>query len=114
MTSAESTDGSEFEAYGRLLRALMPRLTGVSVFSASCELVWSNDMVVEPALLRIIGESLRAAREHPGEPGILISDTEPTYIFWLWRHQDNAPTEPYAAVLLRCIYRSVTRSIDWR
>ena len=102
MTSGESTDGSEFEAYARLLRALLPRLTGVSIFSASCELVWSNDMVVEPALLRIVGESMRSARDQPGDPGILINDGEPTYIFWLWRMHDSAPTEPYAAVLLRC------------
>jgi diguanylate cyclase (GGDEF)-like protein len=102
MTSGESAGGSEFEAYARLLRALLPRLTGVSVFGASAELIWSNDMVVEPALMRIVGESLRSAREQPGEPGILISDGEPTYIFWLWRQPDGAPTEPYAAVLLRC------------
>ena len=87
MTSGESADGTEFEAYARLLRALLPRLTGVSIFSASCELIWSNDMVVEPALLRIIGESMRSAREQPGDPGVLINDGEPTYIFWLWRHE---------------------------
>jgi hypothetical protein len=102
MTSGESTSGSEFEAYARLLRALLPRLNGVSIFSASCEPIWSNDMVVEPALLRIVGESMRSARDQPGDPGIMINDGEPTYIFWLWHVNESTPTEPYAAVLLRC------------
>jgi diguanylate cyclase (GGDEF)-like protein len=101
-TAGAAGGGSEFEAYVRLLRALLPRLTGVSIFNASAEVTWSSDMVVEPALVRVIAESLRAAREQPGEPGVLVSDTEPMYIFWLWRGTEAEPGEPYAAVLLRC------------
>ncbi len=101
-TAGAAGGGSEFEAYARLLRALLPRLTGVSIFNASAALIWSSDMAVEPALVRLIAESLRAAREQPGEPGVLVSDTEPLYIFWLWPGTDAEPGEPYAAVLLSC------------
>lgn len=103
--STTSTDaasgGSEFEAYARLLRALLPRMTGVCIFNVAAELTWSNDMMVEPALGKLVAESFRTAREQPNETGVLIDDGEPTYIFWLSRTTDGG-SEPYSAVVLRC------------
>jgi diguanylate cyclase (GGDEF)-like protein len=92
---------SEFEAYTRLLRALLPRLTGVSIFNAHADLIWSSDMVANTALPKIIGESMRTACEQPNTPGVLVSDEEPMYIFWLWGAGEAAPTPPRAAVTLR-------------
>jgi diguanylate cyclase (GGDEF)-like protein len=105
ISSTQTTDaasgGSEFEAYARLLRALLPRMTGVCVYNAAAELTWSSDMAVEPVLARVVAESFRTARDLPDEPGVLIDDGEPTYIFWLSRSGDDG-REPYAAVVLRC------------
>ena len=101
-TANPSAGGADFEAYARLLRALLPRMTGVSIFNSRAELTWSSDMVVEPPLILVVGESMRAARDQPGAPGVMISDGEPIYIFWLWRANEATPTEPYASVLLRC------------
>jgi diguanylate cyclase (GGDEF)-like protein len=93
---------SEFEAYTQLLRALLPRLIGVSIFNAASEVIWSSDMVTDPALVRLVGESMRASCDEPGVPGVWITDGEPIYIFWLWRPGASAPTPPFAAVLVRC------------
>ncbi|MDE2250823.1 MAG: sensor domain-containing phosphodiesterase [Gammaproteobacteria bacterium] len=94
--------GSEFEPYTKLLRALLPRLTGVSIFNAASEVIWSSDMVTDPALVRMVAESMRSACDEPGVPGVWITDGEPIYIFWLWRPGTAAPTPPFAAVLVRC------------
>ena len=105
-SSTTSTDaasgGSEFEAYARLLRALLPRMTGLCIYNAGAELTWSSDMAVEPALAHLVGESFKTAREQPGEAGVLLNDGEPTYIFWLWRPREADSADPYAALVLRC------------
>jgi diguanylate cyclase (GGDEF)-like protein len=101
-TASILPDGSEFETYTRLLRALLPRMTGVTIFSAASEVIWSSDMVTDPALVRLVAESMRAASEEPGAPGVWITDGEPIYIFWLWRPGAAEPTAPFAAVLVRC------------
>ncbi len=94
--------GSEFETYTQLMRALLPRMTGLSIFDARSEVIWSNDMVADAALARLVGESMRTAAEQPGVPGVWITDGEPIYIFWLWRPGTKAPMAPFAAVLVRC------------
>ena len=93
---------SDYEAYTRLLRALLPRLTGVSLFDAHGEVIWSSDMVANTALPKLIADSMRTACDSPGTPGVLVNDGEPIYVFWLWRAGESAPNPPRAAVLLRC------------
>ncbi len=101
-TPGANQGGSEFETYTQLLRALLPRLTGVSIFDARNEVIWSSDMVADVALARLVGESMRAAAKDPGVPGVCITDGEHSYIFWLWRPGASAPLAPFAAVLVRC------------
>ncbi len=101
-TSNSKQGGSEFETYTQLLRALLPRMTGVSIFDARSEVIWSSDMAMDPALARLVGESMRAANQEPGVPGVWITDGEPIYIFWLWRPDASEPPAPFAAVLVRC------------
>ena len=100
--ASSNPGGSEFETYTQLLRALLPRMTGLSIFDAHSEIIWSSDMVADTALARLVGESMRAAAEEPGVPGVWITDGEPIYIFWLWRPGTSAPLAPFAAVLVRC------------
>ena len=94
--------GSEFETYTQLLRALLPRMTGLSIFDARSEVIWSSDMVADTALAQLVGESMRSAAEEPGVPGVCISDGEPIYIFWLCRPGVSALMAPFAAAVVRC------------
>ena len=101
-TQTASPGGSEFETYTQLLRALLPRMSGVSIYNAANEIMWSSDMMTDPSLARLVGESMRAACNEPGVPGVCVTDGEPMYIFWLWRANTCAPMPPFAAVLVRC------------
>ena len=92
---------SELESYTQLMRALLPRMIGVSIFNAAGELHWSNEMSVDEALCQLVAESMRAAREEPGGTGLWITDGEPHYIFWLWRPVGDR-TAPFASLLVRC------------
>ena len=100
--TAKVKGGSELETYSQLLRALLPRMLGVSIFNAAGELYWSNEMAVDDALGKLVAESMRQARDEPGSAGIWITDGEPIYIFWLWRTSGLAPVAPFASVLVRC------------
>ena len=97
-----SAGSSELETYTQLLRALLPRMTGVSIYNAAAEVIWSSEMVTDPSLARVVNESMRTACTEPGTPGVCIPDSEPMYIYWLWKPNTCAPTPPFATVLLRC------------
>ena len=87
---------AELESYTQLMRALLPRMIGVSIFNAAGELHWSSEMSVDEALCKLVAESMRAAREEPGGTGLWITDGEPHYIFWLWRPLGDR-TVPFAS-----------------
>jgi len=92
----------ELESYTQLLRALLPRMIGASIFDAAGDVLWSNEMAVDETLGKVVAEAMRKAIEEPGAPGILITDGEPLYIFWLMRASGADQGKPFAAVLLRC------------
>ena len=54
---------TSLEPYAQLLRALLPRMSHLSVFNARGELHWSSEMAVGPELTPMIPQTLRAA-EH--------------------------------------------------
>jgi diguanylate cyclase (GGDEF)-like protein len=101
-TPRNSAGSSELETYTQLLRALLPRMSGVSIYNAASEIVWSSEVVTDPALGHIVNESLHTACNEPGTPGVCIPDSEPMYIFWLWKPNTCAPQPPFATVVLRC------------
>jgi diguanylate cyclase (GGDEF)-like protein len=103
MANLPNSDGSEFAAYGQLMRALMPRIRGVCIFGASGDAYWSSDMAVDEPMKRMVLESIRSATGHPDAPGIIVNDTEPTVILWLWTPGTERSEPPSAAVLLRCV-----------
>ncbi len=92
---------AELESYTQLMRALLPRMTGVSIFNQSGELYWTSEMAVDEALRHLVVESMRAVRDEPGAPGVWITDGEPHYIFWLWRPTGERGL-PFAALVVRC------------
>jgi len=92
----------ELESYTQLLRSLLPRMIGVSIFGAAGDVLWSNEMSVDASLGKIVAEAMRAAAQEPGSPGLLHTDGEPLYIFWLLRTSGAEQGQPFAAVLLRC------------
>ena len=102
-TSKGSFHGSpELESYTQLLRALLPRLIGISIFDVAGEVLWSNEMSVDGALGKLVADSMRGAAEDPSSPGVVVTDGEPLYIFWLRRSSGADQGRQFAAVLLRC------------
>jgi len=88
-----SIESSSLEPYAQLLRALLPRMSSLSVFNARGELHWSSQMAVGPELMSLIAESLRSAREQPAACGERrLAGTDPAFLFWLRR--DDHPDEP--------------------
>ncbi len=92
----------ELESYTQLLRALLPRMIGVSIFDTAGDVLWTNEMAADGALGKLVAESMRAAAAEPGSPGVLLTDGEPLYIFWLRRSGGAEQGRLFAAVLLRC------------
>ncbi len=92
---------SSLEPYVQLLRALLPRLDVLSVFNGRGELYWSSQGAVEPALITLLPESIRAAEKDPvafGEQRLVHS--APIYLFWLRRDDGAQPATPFAVVAI--------------
>ena len=92
----------ELESYTQLMRSLLPRMIGVSVFNGEGDVCWSSEMAVDSSLGKLVSEGMRTAADDPGTPGVWITDGEPIYIFWLWPNGEAGSGPPFAAVLLRC------------
>jgi len=101
-SDAQAANVTDLESYVQLLRALLPRMSGVAIFNAAGEVSWASDITVDGRLARLIRESMRAAAETPGATGLLVDDEEPNYILWLWRSTGTAAPAPCAALLIRC------------
>jgi diguanylate cyclase (GGDEF)-like protein len=94
---------TSLEPYLQVLRALLPRISHLSVFNASGELHWSSEMAVDPELMSLIPESLQAAVNEPEAPGQQrVAGHEQAYLFWL-RRDDGVPSAaPFAVVAIGC------------
>ncbi|MGA3156200.1 MAG: EAL domain-containing protein [Steroidobacteraceae bacterium] len=91
------------EPYGQLLRVLLPRMSGFSVFNARGDLCWSSDMTLDAETREAIDESIRAGLIDTESAGQLriVNDEEPVYVFWL-RPESGDVTRPFAIVAIRC------------
>ncbi|HTW75442.1 MAG TPA: bifunctional diguanylate cyclase/phosphodiesterase [Steroidobacteraceae bacterium] len=98
-----SSAWTSLEPYVQVLRALLPRISHLSVFNAGGELHWSSEMAVDPELMSLIPETLRAAETEPSSPGEQrMAGHEQAYLFWL-RRDDGVPnTAPFAVVAIGC------------
>ncbi len=103
--SAVETAGTwaSLEPYVQVLRALLPRISHLSVFNASGELHWSSEMAVDPELMSLIPATLRAAQADASAPGEQrVAGHEQAYLFWL-RRDDGVPSAaPFAVVAIGC------------
>ena len=78
-----------------------PASTHLSVFNASGDLHWSSEMSVDPEVLNLIPETLRAAASNPSGPGQqAMAGQEPVYLFWLRRDDGMPNATPFAIVVL--------------
>ena len=92
---------TSLEPYAQVLRALLPRLSHLSVFNAQGELHWSTEMTVDPEVLALIPDSIRTAQESPASPGHHTSTNhDQMYLFWLRRDDGLPDTKPFAVVAL--------------
>jgi diguanylate cyclase (GGDEF)-like protein len=100
---AGSNAWTSLEPYVQVLRALLPRISHLSVFNASGELHWSSEMAVDPELISLVPETLRAAEAEPASPGEQrMAGHEQAYLFWL-RRDDGVPNAaPFAVVAIGC------------
>jgi diguanylate cyclase (GGDEF)-like protein len=71
-----------FEPYFRLVRSLLPRASGIAIFSAAGELRWSSEIVTGPDLMNAVEDALMSARANGGGPGQLrmLAGNVPVYL----------------------------------
>ncbi len=92
---------TSLDPYAQVLRALLPRMTHLSVFNASGDLHWSSEMSVDSEVLNLIPETLRAAASNPSGPGQqAMAGQEQVYLFWLRRDDGMPNATPFAIVVL--------------
>jgi diguanylate cyclase (GGDEF)-like protein len=98
-----TTAWTSLEPYVQVLRALLPRISHLSVFNATGELHWSSEMAVDPELMSLIPETLRAAESEPSAPGEQrTAGHEQAYLFWLRRDDGVPDVAPFAVVAIGC------------
>jgi diguanylate cyclase (GGDEF)-like protein len=73
--------GERFEPYVRLVRALVPRTSGVAMFGPAGELLWGTE-TIGPDLLNVVDDALLAAGASPESPGQmrLLEGATPVYL----------------------------------
>lgn len=76
---------ASFEPYARLIRSLLPRSHGVSLFDSQGEVRWQSEPATGPELQRLVAESLSVARAPDGGAGALhlLAGSIPVYLCWL-------------------------------
>ena len=100
-TTASGNPWTSLEPYAQVLRALLPRLSHLSVFNANGELHWSTEMTVDTEVLALVPDSIRAAEENPSSPGEHAATThDQMYLFWLRRDDGMPDAKPFALVAL--------------
>lgn len=86
-TADDSQHGNwaSLEPYAQLVRALLPRTTGIAIFDAAANLRWSNETAVWPDLAHAVERSAADAGTDSAAPGQLqvLEGDVPLYLCWL-------------------------------
>ena len=74
-----------FEPYVQLVRSLLPRATGVSLFDASGAMRWSSETTTGPDFHSLVEDALTSGGPRPQGPGMLrmLDGNLPVYLFWI-------------------------------
>jgi diguanylate cyclase (GGDEF)-like protein len=88
------------EPYTQLLRALLPRMSNLSVFDPQGHMHWSSEMSVASEVGAKVADAVKSARE-PGSPGVQrMIGNEPFYLFWLMSDEPGIDTLPFVVVAI--------------
>ncbi len=92
---------TDLEPYAQLLRALMPRATGISVFDPRANLRWSSESATYPDLFRAVEASRSDAHADNASLGQLqmMEGGVPLYLCWL---RDEEQGQLLAIVAIQC------------
>jgi diguanylate cyclase (GGDEF)-like protein len=104
VTQATSTAATiSLDPYAQLIRALLPRTSGMSVFNERAELIWSSETLIDATMRELVAESLRTASIDSDSSGQLraIEGAEPLYVFWLRRDAGARAGAIFAVILIR-------------
>jgi diguanylate cyclase (GGDEF)-like protein len=97
---APATAWSSLEPYTQLLRALLPRMSSLSVFDPQGHMHWSSEMSLPPEITGVVGDAVKNARE-PGSAGVQRTvGNEPYYLFWLMSDEPGIDTLPFVVVAI--------------
>jgi diguanylate cyclase (GGDEF)-like protein len=98
---APATDWSTLEPYAQLLRALLPRMSALSVFDPRGQLQWSTAMSVGPEVGAAIAETIKDPARDPSAQGVQrMVANEPLYLFWLQPEQAAPDARPFMVVAI--------------
>jgi diguanylate cyclase (GGDEF)-like protein len=89
-----------FEPYVQLIRSLLPRTSGVTLFDSRGKLRWSSEPAIGPDLLNVVDAAVTAVRADPDSAGQLrvLAGKLPVYLCWL--RDDSA--QPLAVLTVVC------------
>jgi diguanylate cyclase (GGDEF)-like protein len=89
------------EPYAQLLRALLPRMSALSVFDPRGQLQWSTAMSVGPEVGAAIAETIKDPARDPSAQGVqCMVANEPLYLFWLQPERASAESRPFMVVAI--------------
>jgi diguanylate cyclase (GGDEF)-like protein len=74
-----------FEPYVQLVRSLLPRASGVSLFDATGAMRWASETTTGPDFHSLVEDALTAGGPRPQGPGLLrmLDGNLPVYLFWI-------------------------------
>jgi diguanylate cyclase (GGDEF)-like protein len=74
-----------FEPYVQLVRSLLPRATGVSLFDSTGAMRWSSETTTGPDFHSLVEDALTNAGPRPQGPGLvqMLDGNLPVYLFWV-------------------------------
>lgn len=98
---APTTPWSSLEPYTQLLRALLPRMSSLSVFDAQGHLRWSSEGSVAPEISTAVVDELKKAPQDPTSAGVQrMAGSEPIYLFRLMGDEATADNLPFVMVAI--------------
>jgi diguanylate cyclase (GGDEF)-like protein len=91
-TNAPAADRwGSLEPYVQLVRALLPRASGVALFDAGGDLRWSNETPPGPEVRQFVAATIRGAQGQTATAGEfqMLGGNQPTYLCWLRDDEDR-------------------------